>query len=313
MTAERAFERGRSPGRQDLQPGQVARLMIADAETASVHMIAQANDLIEAPNWTPDGRWLVVNGRGRLHRIAADGSTPLMEIETGSVSNCNNDHVLSPDGKTIYISGGGHIFAVPFEGGEPKRVSNFHESTKQYKYFLHGVSPDNKLLAYVAVEDHGGNPWGRISIATIPTNGGPDRYLTDLPVPADGPEYSPDGRWIYYNSEQAASIPGHAQIFRMRPDGTGAEQLTFDDRVNWFPHISPDGRKLVYLSYPPGTKSHPADLNVIIRVMSTEGGISRDVVSINGGQGTINVNSWAPDSVRFAYVEYTLPSAQGEQ
>jgi TolB protein len=113
---------------------------------------------------------------------------------------------------------------VPFAGGEPKQISNVHESEKQFKYFLHGVSPDNMMLAYLAVEARDGNPWGRLNIATIPSLGGVDRYLTDSSVPVDGPEYSPDGRWIYYNSEQASSIPGHAQIFRMRPDGTGAEQ-----------------------------------------------------------------------------------------
>jgi TolB protein len=307
MAGEHKFERGRSPGRRELQQGQVARLMIANADTAATHLVIEVNSLIEAPNWTPDGRWLVVNGGGRLHRIAAEGSTWLEEIDTGSVRDCNNDHVLSPDGKTIYISAGGHLYSVALTGGEPKLVSNVHDSVKQYKYFLHGVSPDNQTLAYVAAEDRDGDPWGRLNIATIPSDGGPDRYLTDLSVRADGPEYSPDGRWIYYNSEQASSRPGHAQIFRMRPDGTGAEQPTFDDRVNWFPHVSPDGLRLVYLSYPPGTKSHPADLDVILRLMPIDGGASRDIVRINGGQGTINVNSWAPDSKRFAYVDYALP------
>ena len=304
--AERQIERGRSPARRELQHGQVSRLMIADAETGQTRLVVEVDSLMEAPNWTPDGRWLVVNGGGRLHRIAAEGSGSLQEIDTGSVRTCNNDHVLSPDGETIYLSAAGDLYSVPFAGGEPKRISNVHDASRQYRYFLHGVSPDNQTLAYVAVENFDGDPWGRVNIATIPSAGGPDRYLTDLTVRADGPEYSPDGRWIYYNSEQAATIPGHAQIFRMRPDGSGGEQLSFDDRVNWFPHVSPDGRTLVYLSYPPGTRNHPADLDVILRVMPSDGGESRDVVGFNGGQGTINVNSWAPDSKRFAYVEYAF-------
>jgi TolB protein len=308
MAADRKFERGRSGGRRTLQQGQVARLMIADVQTVETRLVLECPTLIEAPNWTPDGRWLVVNGGGRLYRVAPDGSTSLQEIDTGSVRDCNNDHVLSPEGATIYISASGDLYSVAFSGGEPRRISNVHDSARQYKYFLHGVSPDNQMLVYVAAEDRGGNPWGRINIATIPSAGGPDRYLTDLPAPADGPEYSPDGRWIYYNSEQAASMPGHAQIFRMRPDGTGAEQLTFDARVNWFPHVSPDGETLVYLSYPPGTKSHPADLDVILRAAPASGGTPRDIVAFNGGQGTINVNSWAPDSRRFAYVDYPFPA-----
>jgi Tol biopolymer transport system component len=120
----------------------------------------------------------------------------------------------------------------------------------------------------------------------------------------DGPEYSPDGQWIYYNSEEAASVPGHAQLFRMRPDGTGQEQLTFDDRVNWFPHLSPDGTRLVFISYEPGTLSHPADVPVTLRVMPASGGTPETVATLFGGQGTLNTNSWATDSQRFAFIAY---------
>jgi len=125
-------------------------------------------------------------------------------------------------------------------------------------------------------------------------------------TPNDGPEYSPDGQWIYFNAERAATIPGHAQCFRMRPDGSGIEQLTFDDRVNWFPHVSPDGRSVVFISYPAGTTGHPPNKDVILRLMRPDGGGQRDLVAFFGGQGTINVNSWAPDSRRFAYVAYPV-------
>ncbi len=124
--------------------------------------------------------------------------------------------------------------------------------------------------------------------------------------PNDGPEYSPDGAWIYFNSERSAGEPGHSQCFRMRPDATGVEQLTFDERVNWFPHLSPDGQSVVYISFPRGTLGHPADREVIIRFMLPDGSGQRDVVSCFGGQGTINVNSWAPDNKRFAYVAYPV-------
>jgi Tol biopolymer transport system component len=124
--------------------------------------------------------------------------------------------------------------------------------------------------------------------------------------PNDGPEYSPDGRWLYFNAERAAKVQGHAQCFRMKPDGTGIEQLTFDERVNWFPHLSPDGQSVVYISFPPGTLGHPPDKDVILRFMRPDGSGQREIVSLFGGQGTINVNSWAPDSKRFAYVAYPV-------
>jgi Tol biopolymer transport system component len=143
---------------------------------------------------------------------------------------------------------------------------------------------------------------------TIPAAGGPDTRLSDVDYPNDGPEYSPDGMWIYFNSERDATEPGHAQCYRMRPDGTGIEQLTHDERVNWFPHASPDGTQYVYISYPAGTTGHPPDKEVQLKIMPPDGSSHREVVALFGGQGTINVNSWAPDSKRFAYVAYPVMS-----
>ena len=96
---------------------------------------------------------------------------------------------------------------------------------RQFQYFLHGVSPDEKTLAYVGAEAADGDPFGRLKLYTIPAAGGPDTRLTDSPSPNDGPEYSSDGKWIYFNSELNAKMPGHAQCYRMAPDGTGIEQL----------------------------------------------------------------------------------------
>ena len=290
-----------------LRPGQRARLVVGDVDGGPARLVHESTaSALEAPNWSPDGRWLVYNHDGLLYRIAADGSGPPEPIDTGGITDANNDHVLSPDGATIYLSAGdGHIHAVPFTGGAARRVTNEHVPGP-FRHFLHGVSPDGSTLAYVGVEPFGGDEWGYRNIFTIPAAGGADVRLTDSPAPADGPEYSPDGEWIYFNSEHGASTPGHAQIFRMRPDGSGLEQLTFDERVNWFPHVSPDGRRVLYVSFPPGTLGHPADVDVVLRVMGRAGEEPRDVVSLFGGQGTLNVNSWAPDSRRFAYVEYPV-------
>ncbi|HTJ58701.1 MAG TPA: biopolymer transporter Tol [Devosiaceae bacterium] len=263
----------------------------------------EADEVLEAPNWTPDGEHLIVNAGGELWRFSADGSSAPTKIETGVLRDINNDHVLSPDGRTIYFSeNDGHLYAVPITGGEPRRVSNLH--AEPHHYYLHGISPDGLTLSYVAVE--GPADRRRINIFTIPAAGGPDKRLTDVSYPNDGPEYSPDGQWIYFSSERAAEIPGHAQCFRMRLDGTGIEQLTFDDRVNWFPHVSPDGQSIVFISYPPGTTGHPANKDVILRFTRPDGSGQRDIASFLGGQGTINVNSWAPDSRHFAFVAYPV-------
>ena len=289
-----------APGDRPLRPGQRAELRTIDIEGRNERVVLIADQVIEAPNWTPDGNWLIFNAGGELWRIPADGSAHPEQIDTGSIRRLNNDHVLSPDGLTIYMSNGdGHLYAVAISGGQPRKVSNDHEGF--FRHYLHGISPDGQTLSYVAIE---GEESRRVNIFAIPAAGGPDTRLSDIDKPNDGPEFSPDGQWIYFNSERASTRPGHAQIFRMRPDGTGIEQLTSDERVNWFPHPSPDGEWLVYLSYPPETQGHPPDKEVILRRMRPDGSEKADIVTLFGGQGTINVNSWAPDSRHFAYVAY---------
>jgi Tol biopolymer transport system component len=283
-----------------LLPGQVSELTIIDVAGTGRQVILTADEIIEAPNWTPDGKWLIFNAGGELWRIAPDGSG-LARIDTGHLHDLNNDHVLSPDGATIYVSSDdSHLYALPVTGGAPRRVSNTH--AERHHYYLHGISPDANTLVYTCWQDHGAGK--KYNIWAIPVAGGPDVRLTDGTVTSDGPEHSRDGEWIWINTELFS--PGHAQIAKLRPDGSELTQITFDERVNWFPHFSPDGRSIVYLSYPPGTVGHPPDKAVILRFMQPDGMGIRDIVGFNGGQGTINVNSWAPDNRRFAYVAYPV-------
>ena len=291
---------------RQLKPNQTSELVVTKIDGSIPAVVFETADLIEAPNWTPDGRWLIYNAKGRLYRISPDGAEGPALIDSRPLDDLNNDHLISPDGAWIYVSADdGHLYRISSDGGSPTRVSNDHGSDRDFRYFLHGISPDGGTLAYVGLEIIAGDVSTRI--CTIPAAGGEDRVLTDGTCPVDGPEYSPDGQWIYFNSEAAAKKPGHAQIFRMRCDGQGLEQLTDDARVNWFPHLSPNGKRMVYLSYPTGTIGHPPDHAVIIRLTTPDGGGStQDIDAFNGGQGTINVASWAPDSQAFAYVRYPV-------
>lgn len=291
---------------RQLESGQTARLSTFDVTTKQKQVVYEDKEsVIEAPNWSPDGSWLVFNKDGLLYRIPAEGGRAPRVVDAGEVRDANNDHVLSPDGQFLYISSqNGHLYEVPAEGGKPRRVSNDHD--RPFRYFLHGISPDGRTLAYTGAEEVNGNAFGSLNIFTIPTAGGDDTQLTRSDKPNDGPDYSPDGKWIYFNSEMASSVPGQAQLFRMRTDGSDLTQLSSDDRVNWFPHVSPAGNLLVYMSYELGTRGHPANQSVELRCMPPDGGESQSLLRLFGGQGTINVNSWAPDGQRFAFVEYPV-------
>jgi Tol biopolymer transport system component len=282
-----------------LQAGQRAELNILDVDTGERTLVHSSSEMLfEAPNWTSDGRWLIVNGDGGLWRIRPEGG-PLTAIPLGDVPAINNDHVVSPDATTVYVSSeNGHAYAVPIAGGEIRRVSNERDD---FTYYLHGVSPDGAMLAYIGMQRHSDGAV-TTNVFTIPVAGGLDTQLTDDAFPDDGSEFSPDGQWIYFNSERAAETAGHAQLFRMPAIGGHIEQLTFDERVNWFPHVSPIGDRIAYVSFPTGTLGHPADVDVLLRIL--EAGETRDIAAAFGGQGTMNVPSWDPTGSKLAFVDY---------
>ncbi|MCI9887586.1 PD40 domain-containing protein [Micrococcales bacterium 31B] len=269
--------------------------------------------LVEAPNWyaasEPHDQWLCVNYEGLLYRLDLTGGGELRELPGQPDAGFNNDHVFCPSGAAVFGSGEDkHLYRVALDGSGWSRVSD--PSDGLYARYLHGISPDGRRLAFVAFH---GRPQ-RLNVFTMNAEGGGVEQLTDRPEPHDGPEYSPSGGHIFYNAVPPGAAEGHAQVYRMRADGGEVTQLTADERVNWFPHVSPDGRWLLYLSYPPGTLGHPPNLPVELRVLDLgEGGpdapvagspAPRTLVSLFGGQGTVNVASWAPDGSAFAYVAY---------
>lgn len=262
--------------------------------------------LAEAPNWTPDGSALVVNADGVLFRVPLDAPSLQPIGLDGVPAELNNDHVLAPDGSVAYVSArNGHLYSVALDGSRSARRLTEPRGDR-FKHYLHGVSPDGTTLALI-----GGGPDARgdwtTNVYTMPAAGGELRQLTDDAHPDDGVEFDATGEWLLFNSER--ETPGTAQLFRMRADGsTAPERLVTSDTVDWFPHASPDGRWIQYLSYGSGTAGHPADLPVTLRMLHVASGANREVLALFGGQGTTNVNGWAPDSTRFAYAAYPLES-----
>jgi TolB protein len=263
---------------------------IASRERRVVH---RTREHIEAPNWSPDGKTLIFNGGGLLYSIPVTGGVP-QKINTGFATRCNNDHGLSPDGTLLAISdqsqgdGKSVIYTLPSAGGTPRRVTPLAPS------YWHGWSPDGKTLAYCAERD------GEYDVYTIPVGGGEERRLTTAPGLDDGPDYSPDGQWIYFNSVRT----GLMQIWRMKSDGSEQQQLTSDGSNDWFPHPSPDGKRVAFVSYEKDVQGHPPEKDVQLRIMPAAGGKVEVLAKLFGGQGTINVPSWSPDSSALAFVSY---------
>ena len=263
---------------------------IYDMATGMTRVVYQTDDLVEAPNWSPDGTWLLINGGGRLFRLPLATGKPV-DIDTDFANACNNDHGISRDGRWIYLSHhierASTLYRVPIAGGVPQQV------VPDVPSYWHGIAADGEI-AYCARRG------GQYDICVWKDG---ERRLTggaEHEGHNDGPDYSADGAWIWFNSDRT----GAAQIWRMRRDGSDAQQMVQSDTVDWFPHPSPDGAHVLYLAYPTGTLYHPRDLDISLRMLPQEGGESREVLRLFGGQGTINVPCWAPDSSAFAFVRY---------
>jgi len=280
------------------QPELYSSLEMATIASADRRVVYIAPGRFEAPNWTRDGSAFLFNRNGHIERLPVAGGMPQV-IETGFADRCNNDHGISPDGSQLAISDnsqgdhGSLVYIVPLTGGTPRRI------TKSAPSYWHGWSPDGNTLAYVGQRN------GEFDIYTLPANGNPaadETRLTTARGLDDGPEYSPDGKYIYFNSERT----GHMQIWRMKADGSEQEQVFADDNNNWFPHISPDGQWMVFLTYDKSVTGHPENKDVMLRLMSLADKKISVLAKLFGGQGTINVPSWSPDSKAVAFVSYQL-------
>jgi TolB protein len=283
-----------------------SRISIFGLSDKSIRVLYTSDELFEAPNWSRDGKFLLSNSGGALYRIPVDGSgEPQPEkLDVGLDLRCNNDHGYTRDGKLLAISAssassrGSLVYVVDADGSNRRQMTTLAPS------YFHGWSPDGKWMAIVAQRD------GNFDLFRIARQGGPEQRLTSNVAYDDGPDYAPDGKWIYFNSNRA----GNYDIWRMPKEGAGvndanAQRVTRDELEDWFPHPSPDGKWLIFLSFPKGTTGHNDKMDVQLRMIPLPGNkivnaAIDTLAKIYGGQGTINVNSWSPDSKRFAFVAY---------
>ena len=251
-----------------------------------------------APNWSRDGSTIVFTRDGRISSIPANGGTPL-ELNVGGLVGCTGSHGFSPDGKWFALTcatpdrNDRRLFVIPAGGGQPRAL------TENTAYF-HSWSPDGKTILFVRGAKEG------LTIYAISVDGGPEKAISRGTGVDDDPDYSPDGKYIYFNTDRWGGI----QIARMLPDGSQVEQVTFDEFKNWTPHPSPDGKSIVFLSYDPSVTTHAANKDVALRILSPGDGKIRTLVNLVGGDGTMNVANWSPDSKSIAFVSYQMLPAE---
>lgn len=277
----------------------ISSLYVYNLASGKSQLILTEKRHFEAPNWSRDGKFLLINAYGKLEKISPKGEK-LGELNTGSVAKANNDHGYSFDGKSLYISSAkaeikehtSFIYKVGSEGGSPVQLTPLTPS------YWHGVSPDGKTIVYCAARN------GNYDIYSMSSNGGDEIRLTTTDGLDDGPEYSPDGKYIYINSYRS----GMMQIWRMKADGSDPEQMTFDAHSNWFAHIAPTNKVATIITYMEDQKqAHPFGHQVKLRLLDLKTKEVKDLTeAFYGGQGTINVPSWSPDGKKFAYVRYAL-------
>jgi TolB protein len=258
-------------------------------------MIRSVAGNMQSANWAPDGNSIYAYEDGRIENIPyltpEAGGTPL-PIDTGGLIGCSGNFGLSPDGRSLAVScsetkdGPHQVYLLPAGGGgTPRKLTQ--GATASY---FHAWSPDSRIVAFTR------GSAGKADLFTVPAAGGAEIRLTNDTV-NDGPDYSPDGKFIYFDSTRS----GSSQIWRMQPDGSAAEQITDDDHVNSSPHVSRDGKSIAFLSQPAasGTGMGPA----AIRIMASGDGLIRTLVDFQGDRGSFSMYGWG-DTNHLAFVSY---------
>jgi TolB protein len=288
-----------------------SQVWIQNADGSNVRKIASDDFTDTSVSLSPDGTEVVFyRGRPEASDMVianVDGSN-LHELDPGvagfvpGVGGCDpgpEGDAWSPDGTRIAyavfcfdkdmnaIRSG--IWTIKVDGTDAREVTH-HGPVKSlgndvWEPHLEdhraGWSPDGNQLAFERI-DTSTTP-ERAAIFTIGVNGKGLRQVTPWKLDGNDPDWSPDGTLIAFN---ASAEPSPTQnIWTIRPDGTGAAQLTTYNetgQATFHPTWSPDGTQLLF-SHNPSTDGW-ADFFVMNRDGSDQHVIAHTTLHENQGQ-----------------------------
>src|ERR1700758_1585859 len=97
LKAQSSAVRATAPAEQHLR----SRLFIYDLRDGSSRLVYSADSIWEAPNWSPDGKYLIANSGGGIYKLVLkkDGKAEPQKLAVPANFQCNNDKAVSPDGK----------------------------------------------------------------------------------------------------------------------------------------------------------------------------------------------------------------------
>jgi len=287
-----------TPAPSDLVLSSSVQILQTEDEARRAVVVWNGPGRISSPNWMPDQKTLYAYKDGQILRIPLldplNGGKPEV-LDTAGLVDCAGDFGVSPDGKSIALScaetkgGIRNLYVLPF-GGAPRRLTEGAPS------FFHGWSADGNTLLFTR---------GKAAAADfflVPAAGGPERRLTSDTL-HDGPEFTPDGKYIYFDSSRS----GSSQIWRMKADGTGAIQITDDGMEDQSPHVSPDGAAVAWLQLKPGGGTGVQDAS--IQLLSVKDGVIRTLVNFQGNRGSFTMPVWG-DKNHLALVSYQMLPAK---
>jgi Tol biopolymer transport system component len=225
-------------------------------------------DLFPGYAFLPDGKEIVYNQDGKIHRLNLAAGTDTVipftakvsqdlgpkldfpqKVEQGPVkARLIQDPVESPDGKKLAFSALTHLYTLDLPGGKPQRLTSGNA-----REFQPAWSPDGKSVAYVTWSSEGGQLW-KVSAA-----GGTPQQLSKSLAVYSNPAWSPDGTKIVAlrgnaydreNSEFDGGQTANADLVWIPADG-GDANLILPARGAGGPHFTHESDR-IYVYTPQG-------------------------------------------------------------